>query len=53
MFSEAINQITRDPSAWRSADRSRRGKKPDFEMSLAVPSGYAWQYIFAIVAFFN
>jgi hypothetical protein len=28
-----------------------RGKKPDFEMSLAVPSGYAWQYIVAIVVF--
>jgi hypothetical protein len=27
------------------------GKKPDLEISLAVPSGYAWQYIFAIVAF--
>jgi hypothetical protein len=30
-----------------------RGKTPDFEMSLPVPSGYAWQYIFAIVAFSN
>jgi hypothetical protein len=28
---------TRGPRAWRSADRSRQGKKPEFEMSSPVP----------------
>jgi hypothetical protein len=31
-------RITRGPRALRSADRSRQGKKPEFEMSLPVPS---------------
>jgi hypothetical protein len=30
--------VTRGPWAWHSADRSRQGKKPEFEMSLPVPS---------------
>jgi hypothetical protein len=30
--------VTRGPWAWCSADRSRQGKKPEFEMSLPVLS---------------
>jgi hypothetical protein len=29
------DHLTRGPRAWRSADRSRQGKKPEFEMSLS------------------
>jgi hypothetical protein len=29
-------KLTRGPRAWHSADRSRQGKEPDFELSLPV-----------------